>query len=482
MASILAITWAWWPTWSRCRVRSPTYVFTGSLTLADHKRYIPLPFHVPAGTTRIHVDFHFDPWKVDGIKNTISLSLYEPDGTFRGFRHVGRSSTKAIDVGAGGAEAGFFPGALPPGDWTVELDLFMILPGAPVHYELRIWLSDEAESEAREGPCFPRPVVCQKVAWYRGDLHVHTCHSDGRLSVAEMVDVAREFGLDFIALTDHNNVTQLYHPDLDGVDDLAIIPGMEFTTYYGHALSLGTTDWFDWRVGHGGRRMEDAVAEVHQQGGTFIAAHIATTGDPICTGCKWLFGQLMPGALDALEIWNGCWDRPRCSNEVNLQIWYHWLNAGHRLPATAGSDAHGGYSYAASGGIARYGFNLIWADELSAKGLLDGLHQGHVMLSSGPRLWIEAPLPDGGTAMMGDTVPATDWMVPITVRWADTPADAVIRLVVDGDVHADWRTGLQGEQTVDVVGVRWVVAEMRDAQGCMLALTNPIYLDRELNL
>jgi hypothetical protein len=456
--------------------RQPTYVFAGELDVADFKRYIALPFHVPRGMTRLHLDFQFEPWKVHGIKNNIAVSLFEPDGTFRGCRH-GSGNHKVIDVGLGGAQEGFFPGPVPPGSWMAELDTFIIVPGSPIRYELRIWLSDEEEPETPACLAFPRPAVHQGAGWYRGDLHVHTRHSDGSLSVAEMVDAARQIGLDFIALTDHNNVTQLYHRDLDGCEDLAIIPGIELTTYYGHALSLGTTEWFDWRIGHNGRRMETAIEEIHAQGGLVIAAHLSNVGDPYCSGCKWLFGQFVPGALDAVEIWNGAWDKVNSNSEIGLQIWYAWLNAGHRIPATVGTDVHHGY--ASRDG--QLGFSLIWAEELSAEALLDGLRQGHVMLSAGPRLWIEAPLPDGGTAMMGDAVPVSG-PAPVTVRWTDVPSDVTVRLVVDGDVRAHWPASSDGERTVELLGLRWIVGELRSAEGKMLVLTNPIYLDRDLDL
>ena len=453
---------------------TPIYVFTGELTCTDHRRYLALPFHVPADTTHLHLDFQFVPWKVNGAKNVISLSLYEPDGAFRGCHHEAIDAMH-VEVGAGSAVEGFFPGPLPPGEWIAELASFAILPGSPVHYELKIGLSCNAEPEVQHQSRFPRPTVRQQPGWYRGDLHVHTRHSDGVLSVAEFASMVRQRGLDFVALTDHNNVTQLYHPDLDGVYDLAIIPGMELTTYYGHALALGTTGWFDWRIGRNGRKIQQAADEIHARGGLFVAAHIAAIGDPVCTGCKWLFQRFMPGGLDAVEIWNETW--AHSNNEISLQVWYSWLNAGHRLPATAGSDAHGYQSYEAGPG-----FNVIWAEALSADGILDGLRRGHVMLSSGPRLWIEAPLPTGAVAMMGDAIPAGDGVVPITVRWEDAPAGATARLVVDGDVQASWVAGSARSQTVEVMGLRWVVAELRSAQGLMLALTNPIYLDRELNL
>jgi DNA polymerase (family 10) len=38
----------------------------------------------------------------------------------------------------------------------------------------------------------------------RADLHMHTNHSDGRLDVESMARAARDFGYDYVALTDHS--------------------------------------------------------------------------------------------------------------------------------------------------------------------------------------------------------------------------------------------------------------------------------------
>jgi predicted metal-dependent phosphoesterase TrpH len=455
----------------------PSYAFSGQLTVADFKRHIPLPFSVPPGTTCLEIDFRFEPWKVADIKNKVTVSLYEPGGAFRGTSNGG-ASEKAIRVSLGHADEGFFPGRLPPGEWRAELDTCLIMPGPPISYEMRIQLSEEPEAETQARLRLPQRILRRSAGWYRGDLHLHTYHSDGHMSVAELLDMARQHDLDFVALTDHNNVTQLYHKDLEGVDDLVVIPGIELSTFYGHALSLGTTRWIDWRIGRNGRTMQDAADEVHAQGGILTAAHPGNAGDPTCTGCRWLFSRFQPGGLDGIEVWNGPWHKPRATNEISLQIWYHWLSAGHRLPATAGSDGHRTTSYLRPGS----GFNLIWADELSAKALLRGLRQGHVMLSSGPRLWIEASGPGGDVAMMGDVIPATGPAVPVRMSWLDAPTGAAARLVADGYLQAEWTVAPAGERSVQALAVRSVSAELRDAQGTLLALTNPIYLDSDLHL
>jgi len=44
------------------------------------------------------------------------------------------------------------------------------------------------------------------------DLHVHTTASDGTMTLSELPAIAREAGVDVVAVTDHDR----FHPDLDG--------------------------------------------------------------------------------------------------------------------------------------------------------------------------------------------------------------------------------------------------------------------------
>ena len=43
--------------------------------------------------------------------------------------------------------------------------------------------------------------------WYRGCLHSHTTESDGRMSPEHLLAHYQLGGFDFVALTDHNRVT-----------------------------------------------------------------------------------------------------------------------------------------------------------------------------------------------------------------------------------------------------------------------------------
>ena len=65
----------------------------------------------------------------------------------------------------------------------------------------------------------------------RIDLHTHSTASDGLLAPAALVRLAREQGLDVIALTDHDNVAGVAEAQAEGQRvGLTVIPGVEINT------------------------------------------------------------------------------------------------------------------------------------------------------------------------------------------------------------------------------------------------------------
>jgi len=71
------------------------------------------------------------------------------------------------------------------------------------------------------------------------DLHIHTNHSDGNQTVAQVIEKARHGGVKTISITDHNSVGA--YDELENIDakDLKIVRGVEL--YY-------TEDWNGRRV------------------------------------------------------------------------------------------------------------------------------------------------------------------------------------------------------------------------------------------
>jgi len=66
------------------------------------------------------------------------------------------------------------------------------------------------------------------------DLHVHTQYSDGTFTPREAVSLARERGLDTLAITDHDTIDGLPEAFVAGAElGIQIVPGVEFSTVHG---------------------------------------------------------------------------------------------------------------------------------------------------------------------------------------------------------------------------------------------------------
>jgi predicted metal-dependent phosphoesterase TrpH len=63
------------------------------------------------------------------------------------------------------------------------------------------------------------------------DLHTHTVYSDGTFTPAELIALARDRGLDTVALTDHDTTTGLMEAAAAGGEaNVEVVPGVELST------------------------------------------------------------------------------------------------------------------------------------------------------------------------------------------------------------------------------------------------------------
>jgi hypothetical protein len=462
------------------------HTFHGALTRVDFKKHIAHPFDVPEGTNSIRVHMSYSPAKIGGIDNHLVISLFDPAKS-RGSRHYpgdlvhGNIREHHIRIDTHSATYGFMAGEIQPGIWTAMIHTNMVLPAAPIQYTLEVLLGRDsvvkptpsdntsATSPALHAPYTPHTPPRTGPGWFKGDLHAHTLHSDGDWDIADLIEEAVARKLDFVTLTDHNTASGLAQMRNMTTPNLLAMGGIELTTFYGHALALGVDEWIDWRV-NDQRKMPDIVEDVNAQGGTFIIAHPMTEGDPICTGCDWTYDDMMPGNAKLIEVWNsGLW--PFSRNEQSLQLYYRWLNQGHRLVATAGTDTHGPASLEIQPGL-----NVVYAEALNEQAILHAVRLGHLYLSNGPTLVLTAHNTAGETAMMGDVLHGN--AIDVNVEWHGTHAHDVVRVLVSGTVREEFTSDIAGrcEFRNVVDSPMWCCVELRDADGNLRALTNPIFL------
>ena len=200
------------------------------------------------------------------------------------------------------------------------------------------------------------------------ETHLHTVHSDGRDSVAATFEACRSAGYDVVALTDHNTVSGLSEAaDVASRLGLVFVPGVEVTTFRGHAVVLGVTRVPEWRDLEA-RGFDALVRDVHEQGGVVSVAHPASEGSPACSGCTWEW-PVDPSAVDLWEVFSA----PRPHTEVALEQWRDLLARGGRAAPVAAGDVH---SVAAA--ARRRPATYVYARERTTASVLEALRAGRV--------------------------------------------------------------------------------------------------------
>jgi hypothetical protein len=363
------------------------------------------------------------------------------------------------------------PGPLQAGTWHICLGLYKSAPEGCL-YRVEIRLSpDSSEGSPAAFPTLldldsHQPnLVKRSDGWYRGELHCHSYHSDGDSSPADLVAAAQKLGLDFLAVTDHNNISHLAALAGLNTPNLTLIPGFEVTTYKGHWNVWGANEWIDFR-NPTPEKMEEWIAHAVQRG------HLTSCNHPRQYGPPWEFEEVR--GYHCVEVWNGPW---QLFNHEALAFWEKRLQAGERLVAVGGSDAH----HLRTQHVARLGTPTTWIycpDEPTAAGLLAGLCAGHVFITDapdGPQVYLSS-----GDALMGDTLAGTsNGELPVQVRVVNGKGLALELHGAGGCVHRV--IGDKPDQTFEIRGpalsTPYIRAQLVEPDtAVMRALTNPLYV------
>jgi hypothetical protein len=449
---------------------------TGFAEPHQSQTYIQLPFDVPDEVVRLDVSYAYtdavgsDPHLTDG--NTVDIGIFDPRGDgfmTDGFRGWSGSARSSFFIAHKEATPGYLAGLIQPGMWSICLGLYKIAPqGCEYHIEITLTLGESADE--REFPALlPLRSSAGQIkpdAWYCGEMHCHTYHSDGDSDPLEVVRHAESLGLDFLAITDHNVLSHLAR--LNAIETpLILIPGFEVTTYKGHWNVWGDHGWIDFRV-ESEAQMAQAVAEASRRG------YVISCNHPRPFGPEWIYSAV--DTFDCIEVWNGPWQQ---YNHIALEFWESRLRAGKRYTAVGGSDSHFHHRQH-DVKLAQPTLWIYYNGELSSSKLLDALRAGHVTISespSGARLTLNV-----GNALMGDSVTRPEngkltLSVHVLGGLGDllelhTAAGCVERETVQADdVWLDFH--------VDVSATPYVRAQLvenRQQNTHIRALTNPIYI------
>ena len=354
---------------------------------------------------------------------------------------------------------GFEPGPIPPGRWAVELGAAGIVPQSQgdsdgvVNWRVEIELSTDPSFD--DDPYVPAPYDTTPArsgpGWYAGDLHVHAEHSSlGNATMRKTFDYAFKpiadggAGLDFITLSDYVTDSAWgeigrYQADYPGK---LIERSAEVITYRGHTNNHGSHTYVDYRTGPIYERRDDGSLElrrparpakdifeaVHAAGGWTQINHptIFPSAVPLfsllCRGCPWDYSDEETNyrEVDAIEVSTGPAGLkdplkigPNPFTPLAIQFYEHALSTGARIAAVGSSDSHkAGQADEITEAPVGQATTVVYADELSEKGIQRGVEAGHTYVklygNDGPDLRFEARKPgsDDPPAIMGDRVKA----------------------------------------------------------------------------
>jgi hypothetical protein len=354
------------------------------------------------------------------------------------------------------------------------LGLYKVAP-AGVDVDVKVTLGSAPESAAPPLPPAPPEPVRRGAAWYSGGLHLHTVHSDGTLTARELARAARAAGLEFIAITDHNNTVH----QVEGVEDdgLLHIVGEEVTTPGGHASVWnlrGPRAYVDFRVLPGDARIADLVRSAEARGALFSVNHPRAA----CAGCSW--EHAVPPGVVGIEIANNHpEDRAAC-----IARWDALLREGRRITGIGSSDWHRGPLPIDAASV------RVWAPELSTAAILDGIKAGRVVVMADGR----TPPPELAVrfgkriARIGDTLAVASgapYEVTVAVR-------AGVAAYEGSRVDLFWNGEAAGSAELKRTGPArftrftrtttepgYLRAHVQRADGSPLAITNPVYVTVE---
>jgi hypothetical protein len=353
--------------------------------------YFTLPFTMPLDAAELTLAYRYPRHDYEPAQagagvftarteiNIIDLGLIDPAG-----RQVGASGSdkSEIRVSETAATPGYQPAALVPGEWRILVGAYKVAPaGVTVTYEIHV-----EEKHPR---------------WLKGDLHAHTLASDGVHTLDELAAKALRNGLDFLAVTDHNQIAR--SATLPRLPGLTLIPGVEWTHYQGHANFLGVDEPYSGCFAANTPAEIQAIFAGARASGALISAN-----HPFEEGCGFTL-DLENLPFDCLEVWNG---PMRESNLRAIGLWQSLLAAGKKVPICGGSDYHRDTPFIFLGGPT----TCVYARSAGASDILAALRRGHSYITfapNGPALELSA-----GEAILGDTV-----------AWPET---RTLRLALDG--------------------------------------------------
>ena len=190
---------------------------------------------------------------------------------------------------------------------------------------------------------------------YIGAIHVHSKYSDGSGSVDEIVESAKEAGLDYLILTDHNTLRALDEGKEGWYDDTLLLVGCEINDKrnVNHYLALGIDKTYSTRM-----PAKEYVKKIKDAGGIGFIAHPHEKRSSMKEHPPYPWTEWGTNDFTGIEVWNHMSEWMEGLTEQNkynyfvhplksivgpspetLKVWDE-LNGKRRVVGIGGIDAH----------------------------------------------------------------------------------------------------------------------------------------------
>jgi hypothetical protein len=444
----------------------PSVTLNGRFENDHERRYAHVPFDVPAGLHQLHIRYSYsdqiDSDPLVGGGNTLDIGLFDERGIAEaspGFRGWSGSNKMELTIDEDWATPPYRKGKIGAGTWHVLLGPYKVGPHG-CDWKVEIWF-DSGLPVPKElyhaGTGHSPSLPPKRAGWLRGDLHCHTLFSDGDSWPVEMLEAASAAGLDFLGVTDHNNVA--HHASYGaggGGGEPIVLPGIEVTTYGGHWNAWGTDRWWEFRERES-KAVERTMRAAMESGAVVSICHPKPFGPP------WEYSN--EGGFHAIEVWNGPWAQ---LNAASLARWDGFLRRGVRCVAVGGSDTH--YLHRRDS-APRHADSIgtpttwVYVDGAPTVGsILAALRDGRSFVSESPR----------GPQLYLDADRARKGRVSVDARDA---AGARLELITQAGTIAS-KTAADGALAFEIPeDARFVRAQLVAENGDVRALTNPLWMD-----
>ena len=409
--------------------------------------YYTIPFSVSIGVfERITVSYSYNKYsgKINHPINVVDLGLMDAAGRFLGWSGSAKST---VFVGPHASSNGYLMTDITPGEWAILVGAYKIPEGGlTVHYNISF------------SPSQPR--------WLVGDLHMHSTASDGQHEISTLAKMAQKEGLDFIAVTNHNNYSENLH--LPQVPGITLIPAVEWTHYRGHMNFFGVAAPFENSfVANNEQEMLDLVAKAKEKGALVSVNH------PKCNMCPYLWQNT--DCFDMVEVWNG---PMRKVNMNGIAWWHNLLKSGRKIPLVGGSDFH------KSQHVVRFAHPVthVYSSSPAVKDILDALSKGHCYVAASVK-GVHLEL-NYGEHMMGDTVKNQNGL-KLCLSASRLRSGMHLKLITQDGIAAEWSSFHEGSLVEEIpVSISWRFAYLLVTLNLfgmdyVRAISNPIYFEQE---